>query len=87
MYDDADPSSIPRWEWVTGVTYPINVRGGPIAGNITSLAFDDATQTLYIGTPDALNVMYANGSLARVDGLVGLPYGNITAVTVQVCGV
>ena len=52
-----------------------NVRGGPIASNITSLVYDDVTGALYIGNLGALNIMYANGSVARVDGLKGLPYG------------
>ena len=65
------------------MTYPFNVRGGPIASNVTALAYDQLTGVLYIGSPAALNVMYPNGSIARVDGLVGLPYANITALAVQ----
>lgn len=65
--------------WVTTVQYAPgqspNVRGGPIASNITSLVFDDVTGALYIGNLGALNIMYANGTVARVDGLKGLPYG------------
>ena len=84
MYDGADASAIPHWEWVTGVQWPENVRGGPIASNVTALVFDEGTGALYIGNNEALNVMYANGTIVRVDGLSGLPYANITSLAVQV---
>jgi hypothetical protein len=88
IYDGAVPSTHPRWDWVTGIQFPDdpsreNVRGGPIASNVTALVFDDVTGALYIGTPEAMNVMYVNGSIVRMDGLTGLPYANITSLSLQ----
>lgn len=38
--------------------------------------------TLYIGNPTALNILYPDGTVARIDGMGGLPWGNITSITV-----
>lgn len=38
--------------------------------------------TLYIGNPTALNIMYPDGTVARIDGMGGLPWGNITSIAV-----
>lgn len=38
--------------------------------------------TLYIGNPTALNILYPDGTVARIDGMGGLPWGNITSIAV-----
>lgn len=38
---------------------------------------------LYVGTPTCLDVRYVNGSVARIAGRAGLPWGNITAIAID----
>lgn len=80
LFDPTSPSVPTWWEWATSIE---SQWGGAIAANITSLVYDDVTGALYIGTLDVLNVRYPNASIGRVDGFVGLPYGNITSLSLQ----
>jgi hypothetical protein len=66
-----------QYDWVAGV----------IDNNITALAYDPSSNDLYIGNSDALNVLYAsNETYWRYDHSDGLPWGNITSLSVGLTG-
>ena len=72
---DASDGSLLRWEWTTDIA---TESGGVMDDAVTSLLFapwkDDAG-ALLIGNPTCLNVLYSNGTFARVDGDDGMPQG------------
>ena len=79
--DTAAPGTIRRWEWATDVDTGL---GGPYDGPITALAYDDdAGGVLYVGTPVCLNVRQPNGAIFRLAAREGLPWGNITSLTLD----
>ena len=56
-------------------------RGGGLpAWRKRQMRLAAAGAPLYIGSADALNVRHANGTIERVDGERGLPWGNITSL-------
>lgn len=80
LFDTSKPGALTlfRWEWVTQIS---TGAGGVVDDNITALAFDSAG-VLYIGNPTCLNVRFTNASVTRIAGLEGLPYGNISSISV-----
>ena len=75
------------WEWVTDI---VNGDGGVYDDVITSLVYDDLSQTsvgtLYIGTPCCLNVRSPLGVVSRIAAHEGLPVGNITSLSMNYNG-
>lgn len=76
-FDDSAPAAVRRWEWVTDIP---SGDGGPYDDAVTSLAYDDADGTLYVGNPTALNVRSPTGAVTRLARDAGLPWGNITSL-------
>lgn len=80
---DPASGSVTHWEWATNFT---SGQGGAVSDEVTSLAADWDTGVVYVGTLSALDVLYANNTLGRVDGYDGLPYSHITSLAVQASG-
>ena len=72
------PPKLVRREWVTNVT---SGEGGVYDGVVTAMTMAP-DGTLFVATPQALNVRYANRTVVRVAGLQGLVVGNLTSVAV-----
>jgi hypothetical protein len=72
-----------HWEWVSNVT---SGQGGAVSAPVAALATDWATSTVYVGTATALDALYSNVSLQRIDGYSGLPYANITSLSIASFG-
>eukprot|EP00039_Didymoeca_costata_P020083 m.340007 g.340007 ORF g.340007 m.340007 type:complete len:864 (+) comp19079_c0_seq1:208-2799(+) len=69
--------TVRRWEWCTNTS---TGQGGVLDEAITSLNYN-GDGTLFIGNKIALNTYNReSGSYARVTGLQGLPYNDITAL-------
>lgn len=83
LYTESPTPTLQRWEWVS---MPDGEVGGPIDSAVTALAYDDSivgNGTLYIGGAESLNIRDPNGTIWRIDGMRGLPYGNISSLEVQ----
>jgi hypothetical protein len=80
---DASSGAITHWEWATNFTAG---QGGAVSDEVTSLATDWDTGAVYVGTLSALDVLYPNNTLGRVDGYGGLPFSRITSLAVQASG-
>lgn len=78
------------WRFVDGMWYYFRTPGlrpfgsevaGIIDDSVSSLGFD-GSGNLWIGNDVCVNKMSADLTLDRVDGLAGLPYPNITSISV-----
>ena len=76
---DAASGALLAWDWVTD---PVEGWGAPIDDSITALAYGP-DGTLFIGNDICLNLRFANGSYARIDGPAGLPIANITSLAID----
>ncbi len=77
---DPDTGRVLRWEWCTDTA---TEQGGVVDDRVTALRFApwaDDPGALVVGNPTALNVVFSNGTLVRLDGDDGVPYGNVTSI-------
>lgn len=77
----ADSLALSYVHWVTNVSQG---WGGVFDDVPTAMAWDG--ESLWVGNPTALNVMYPNGTVQRFGPLEGLCMNNITSLSVDVTG-
>jgi hypothetical protein len=67
--------------------YPYNQAAVAANSNddfdLSSISCVSGNGTLYIGNPTALNILYPDLTVIRIDGMGGLPYGNITSIAIS----
>lgn len=79
-YAHGDLTQWVNWEWTTNIT---SGAGGVYDDAVTSLAYDEASGSLYVGMVECLNVRDKTGAVWRLGAQDGLPWGNITSLAVD----